>query len=436
MRLQACLAAAVFLQGAVGSENDREAAREHFLYARELRLPPGAHGEACAVVDATLYAHADAPLNAMRLYAGTTETPFALTESGSLEQGTDPARVLNVGRQGEAIVFDLEMPARPYTEVNLNLDAHDFYATAEVSGTGGADGGAGKTTALGRFALFDLKASGLARSTTLPLQESTFRRLHVRLVMTPAPGGGAQKFGAAIVQGAEVPPNREAQTLYTDVAETSTITQDGHSSLAQITVPAHVPLERATFELRPGFTGNFMRDVTLATASAKLGDSSPERENLGQIERVILPAEGAREAIHAEQLSVPLQTAADLRGNATLAVRVENGNDVPLPIAAVKLQMRQRKICFLVQPGMQYSLLYGDSAEVKAPVYDYARMYSASGAAVPAVMQAETRNAGYVAREDERPYTERHPELLWIGLLAVVAGLGLTALQSVKRQGR
>lgn len=344
--------------------------------------------------------------------------------------------MINAGKQGEAIVFDLEMPARPYTDVKLDLDAHNFYATAEVSGKGDAGDTGGKSTGLGRFALFDLKASGLSRSTTLPLQESTFRRLHVRLVVTSAPGGGEQKFDAGIVRGAEVPPNREAQTLYTDVAETGMITQDGHSSLAQITVPAHVPLERATFVLQPGFKGNFMRDVTLATASAKLGDSPAERENVGQIERVFLPAQGARGAIHAEELSVPLQTAADLRGNATIALRVENGNDVPLPIAGVKLQMRQRKICFAAQPGMHYSLLYGDTVEVKAPVYDFARMYSASSGAVQAEMGQETRNEGYVVRDDERPYTERHPELLWIGLLTVVAGLGLTALQSVKRQGR
>jgi len=59
-----------------------------------------------------------------------------------------------------------------------------------------------------------------------------------------------------------------------------------------------------------------------------------------------------------------------------------------------------------------------------------------SASALTATLGAETLNAGYVARQDMRPYTERHPELLWVGLLAVIGVLGSMALRSARRQKR
>ena len=90
---------------------------------------------------------------------------------------------------GLEIVFDLEMPARAYTGVTLNLDpaVHDFIATATVTGSD-ALGGRGRATALGSFTLFDLASQRLSRDTTIPLQESTFRYLHIELSFAYAPG--------------------------------------------------------------------------------------------------------------------------------------------------------------------------------------------------------------------------------------------------------
>jgi len=45
----------------------------------------------------------------------------------------------------------------------------------------------------------------------------------------------------------------------------------------------------------------------------------------------------------------------------------------------------------------------------------------------------EQMNAAYEPRPDERPFTERHPALLWAALVAVIALLGGIALRSVKR---
>ncbi len=108
----------------------------------------------------------------------------------------------------------------------------------------------------------------------------------------------------------------------------------------------------------------------------------------------------------------------------------------PLPVESVALEMRQREVCFEAQPGVRYGLRYGDESKVMPSVYDYARTFRASAEAVPVVLGAEVENDGFVARRDERGYRERHPELVWIGLIVLVAVLGGTAIHSVKGQGR
>ncbi len=97
--------------------------------------------------------------------------------------------------------------------------------------------------------------------------------------------------------------------------------------------------------------------------------------------------------------------------------------------------MRRRTLCFDAAPSTTYTLLYGDAA-LHPPVYDYARLFQPSATPALATLGPEQFNPRFIARADERPYTERHPEFLWIGLIAIVAGLGATAVQTIKRQGR
>ena len=53
-------------------------------------------------------------------------------------------------------------------------------------------------------------------------------------------------------------------------------------------------------------------------------------------------------------------------------------------------------------------------------MYDYARLFTSSSDARAVGLGPETLNAGYLPRpEEERPFTERHPEVLWIALIVV-----------------
>ncbi len=417
-------------------------------YERVITTPQGA-GQACAVLDAQIFPHAALSLADLRIFpsdatSGTPhEIPYAITLSASVTEETQAARVLDLGSEGGKIVFDLEMPERAYTDVLLNLDpaVHDFLATATVSGSDALGGG--KSIALGSFTLFDLSAQHLSRDTTLPLAESTFRYLHVVLRVAIAPGsdpGSAARFVPAMVRGAEVPPSREAQILYSTVAETSSITTAGRESRATFVIPLRVPVERVSFQLAPGFKGNFSRDVRVtAIARSEVKRAEDDRAPLpetvsGNILRVHA-TEAGRE-IRSEELGFSAILGANLQSSAKVDVVIENGDDQPLPIASVRLEMRQREICFEAPGGVNVLALFYGNARLVVPVYDYDRLFAVSDKALVAELGAETLNRNFKATPAEkRSFTERHPEVLWIALLAVIAALGVVALKSSRNAG-
>jgi hypothetical protein len=422
-------------------------------YERAIRMAGGA-GQACTALDAAIFPHAAPSLTDVRIFpaqeaaagAAVHEVPYAITLSEAANEETEAARLLNVGTDssGKKIVFDLEMPARAYTDVTLDLDpaVRNFIATATVEG---ADelGSYVKVTQMGTFTLFDLSAQHLSRDTTLPLQESTFKYLHVEMSVSAAPGAAAARFVPAMVRGATVPPSREAQTIYSTVASVSVPTTGElatpRTTRFDLDLLLRVPVERVSFDLAPGYSDNFSRDVTIHARSnpdaTTPAESLPVETLTGTISRVHTTQDG--HTIDQQELSVPAVLGANLQHPARVWIEIENGDDQPLPIAAVRLEMRQRKICFEAPRagGVSLALFYGDS-RLDAPEYDYARLFVASRAALAAELGPEGLNANYRAPAAVvRPFAERHPELLWIALIAAICALGMVALKAAKSSG-
>lgn len=404
---------------------------DDFFQFRRSVTPPSA-GQTCVVLDASVFAHAEPFLKDLRLAvtdaAGTRDLPYVITLSEAQQSDSEPAPVLNLGTRGQALSFDLQMPPRPYTEVRLDLAAQDFLATAVVTGIQHPGDTAG--TALGSFTLFDLTSQHLARNTVLHLQESTFPYLHVTLTASPSGGGSSHLTAPSILRGATVPPSREAQTLFTVAAQTSAIEQRPRQSLARLQIPQRVPIERVSFRLDPAFHANFSRDVLVSShalgAPANSGDSVQ-----GTIQHVDL-TEAQRE-IHLTELSLPAILGANLQSPAEVDVAVQNGDDAPIPITAVQLEMRRRALCFQSLDHQQFTLFYGDP-QLDAPVYDLARTYTPAAHSTAAVLGPEEPNPGFHPRPDVRPFTERHPHLLWIALLLTVCVLALVAFRSAHPQ--
>ncbi len=402
-------------------------------FSRYLRpIPIAAPGQTCVVLDAPTMSHAAPFLKDLRLYAtgpsGVHEVPYVLTLSEAQQTESEPARILNLTTRAHAVVFDLAMPNRPYTDVILDLSGQDFVATASVTGTtvpGSPDG-----TRLGDFNLFDLTSRHLSRSTSLHLQESSFPFLHISLIALLGGRDGSFVATAQMIRGATVPPSREAQTLFTVATQTSIVEQQGRNTVARFSLPARVPIERVSFVLDPGFRANFSRDV-LVSSHAPGAPSTSGESATGTIQRVTLTSP---RDIREERLSLPATLGANLQNTAEVEVIVHNSDDSPLPIRSVGLEMRQRDLCFQApasQPGtaQQLTLFYGDS-RLPAPAYDLVRTYTPSAHSAIARLGPEELNPAWRPRPDVRPYTQRHPHLLWIALLIFICTFALVAFRS------
>lgn len=382
-------------------------------------------GQNCAVIDPQIFPHAAPSLRDLRLYQDGREVPYAITVSVPQQPDSDVGQVRNLGLRGGNIVFDVEMPNRPYTEITLDLAGQDFLATATVSGTRYPN--YSNQTRLGEFTLFDLTSQHLSRNTTIHLQETSLPYLHIELALSPATGNRSFNATPEMVRGVTVPPSREAQSLYTTAATTATIKQRGRQSVATFVLPERIPVERVSFDLAPTYKANFSRDIRISDRPN--GSNSVSESLAGTILRVHLNQAG-REIRH-EQLSVPAILGSNMQSAATVEVAVDNGDDTPLPITAIRLEMRQRKICFDVAAAGALTLFYGDPA-LSAPQYDYARLFTLSDAMHTAQLGAEQLNPRYHDRPDSRPLTDRYPHLLWIVLLIVVCILAVVAIRSSK----
>jgi hypothetical protein len=116
---------------------------------------------------------------------------------------------------------------------------------------------------------------------------------------------------------------------------------------------------------------------------------------------------------------------------ATWTVTIENRDDAPIQISSVRLEMLERSLCFDASEAVGYTLHYGDPA-LAAPRYDYASLFAIQSSAAKARVGPERTNPDYQDRPDNRPFTERHPVLLWAALAIVILLLGAVALRSAK----
>lgn len=115
-----------------------------------------------------------------------------------------------------------------------------------------------------------------------------------------------------------------------------------------------------------------------------------------------------------------------------IRLRIRNRDDAALPIAGATVMAAVERIAFEAAPGRRYRLSYGDPRRT-SPSYDLART-----AGDPALFAARARESvlgpPVRARDDAAvlPWTDRHPALLWGGLVAVVVALGALTRQALR----
>jgi hypothetical protein len=398
----------------------------YFRYDCPVEVPQQSAGQACFVIDPAIFAHAAPQLADLRLYRGGTETPFVIqvaAPSASTEQQIPP---LNLGRRASQTVFDAAMPPGRYRDIEVGIAGHDFIATIDVSGS---QTQSAAQTRLGSYTVFDLTRQKLGRSTVLHLPESDFPYLHFRIAGPIAPEN---------VTGLSITRLPASQPRYVTVAASSQIVQKGRDTVVEFQVPRNTPVDRVVFV--PGAQpASFSRDVKISVSPISNRPATDAAEppqpvsSFGNLLRIHQVQDGHR--IDEERLSVDPPwnaVSATVDAPSTWTVTIENGDDVPIQFASVRLEMLERTLCFDAAPTAAYTLFYGDSA-LGAPRYDYAQLFQQEPNAAQAQTGGEQSNPAYQPRPDARPFTERHPALLWVALAFAIGLLGLVALRSARQ---
>lgn len=393
----------------------------YFRYERPVLNTPTEKQQTCLTLDATTFAHAEPQLSSLRLYNGDTETPYAVSAVPPIESSPNRIAPLNAGVTSGAATFDAALPeGGAYSDLDLAINAHDFIATVHVFGS--QTQAAPHPTTLGAYTIFDFSRQKLGRSTVLHLPQSNFPYLHFRI---DGPIRPEQITGLTIER---LPEN---QPEYVTLATSSTVKEKGRDSVIEFSVPANVPVDRILFV--PGAQPvNFSRDVTV-TATPEVARPATDAEvppspafSYGNLLRIHSMQNGHK--IDEEHLALDApQSPSNVATRWTVAIH--NGDDAPITLQSVSLQMVKRTLCFDATPNASYRLYYGDGA-LSAPRYDYAQLFSLEKNAAQASLGPETSNPDYRSRPDTRAFTEKHPALLWIALIVAIFILGVIALRS------
>jgi hypothetical protein len=386
------------------------AAVPYFKYERRIQ-PNASAGQHYLVVDETVWQHARPDLSDLRIYSTEKEVPYAFQiESGGSEIEQKEFRVLQPATVGGKTQFLLDMSGvAEYDRVELKLSTKNYVAHARVEGQDDPHGSA--WAALGTTTLYDLSDEKLGHNSTLQIPLSTYKYLRVTADSSVKPSD--VHTGTAGI-------TRASKAVWRTINSGPQQSQQGKDTVVAFSLPENVPVERLVFAIDPA-QPNFQRTIEFQ------GDKD-QYLGPGEISRIHMQRNGQK--IDVENTSPQIGTT----GQHTLKAIIHNGDDQPLKITGASLQQYERRIYFDAVPEGQYKLYYGDE-KLEAPVYDYAKLFQRDAAATEAALAGQESNAAYTGRPDERPWSERHPAVLWAAILAAVLILGALALKSIRKSG-
>ncbi len=379
----------------------------YFKYQRQIGTA-SARGQHYAVVDETVWPHALPNLDDLRLYAAGKEIPYARrTMWGSRETEQKTVRLLQPGTLGGKTQFLLDMSGvSEYDRITLTLSTKNYVAHARVEGQDDSHGT--QWANLGTTTLFDLSDEKLGHNSTLQIPVSTYKYLRVTLDGLVKPSD---------IQGATAGIERAQEAVWRDLNSEPNETKEGKDTVLTFSVPENVPVERVMLTIDPA-QGNFQRAIEAQS-------DKRSTTGVGEISRIHMQRNGGKIDVDQTWLSLNAARQGQLR-----AV-IHNGDDAPLRITRARLQQYERRIYFDCDAGAMLGLYYGDQ-KLDAPVYDYAKLFQSDASAGQMQMGTEEANAGYTGRPDDRPWSDRHPAVLWAAILAAVAILGGIAMRSIK----
>jgi hypothetical protein len=323
----------------------------YFRYERPILRPPQSSGQGCLTLDPGLFAHAAPQLADLRLYRDAAEIPYVLPLAAPIKVATKPIPPQNLATRNGQIVFDATMPELRYSDIQLGVTGQNFIAMVTV--TGSRQPGRSPETNLGAYHHLRSHAPtswAPAPSSTCP--SPTYRYLHFRITGPLTPRS---------ITGVWVMRLPSGQSRYLTVQESSHVVEEEYSTKLVFVVPG--PRSCGPHRLQAARAGRRSSAATSPSPSIPSPPRGPPtrpsprwRQNpTAPLLRVHSIQSGHR--IDEERLVFDAPWV-DASTPTRWIVSIKNGDDDPLGLDSVRLEMLERKLCFDAQPNAQlYALL-------------------------------------------------------------------------------
>jgi hypothetical protein len=378
-------------------------------YARPLETPEA--GVVAALLDAHVYEHARRDLADLRVKdASGASVPYLLEWEATASEAPAHPEILNGGfRRGEAVFATLDF-REPWRKrcLRLSLSGDNFRRRVSVEGS---DDGRSWTTLTDEAWVFAIPAPVAARYESVPLPLNDYRLLRVTVRHGPDDPARIEIRDAWAPQVARwEPASRSLEPRWSR-------SEDVQARETRLFVDLGARRQPFRAVVVDADADRFFRPVIVeARRDPRRPQDPPVWERIG--EAALSSGRADDPATHRGRI--------ELRGRErVLRLRIQNGDDRPLGVRGVRVEAPRERVVFEAREGGRYRLTYGD-ATARAPQFDLARRLddpvgwaSAASELQPGV--AEPLPAG---PEPLRPWTERHPRLLWFGLIGAILLLG------------
>jgi hypothetical protein len=412
----ACCAAAVLLL----AESTLEAPR--FERAIEVVGP----GRVAVPLDAAVYAEARGDLADLRLLDDKGAlVPFVLDCDPVQRAAPLRPRVLNrvflAGREA-GVTLDFGEKRRK-AALSVSLPGENFRRRVIVEGS---DDGRDFATLVDDAWLFAIPGADGARYERIPLPENDHRYLRLRVELGPDDPKRIE-IGEVSAEGEGTRPRARALAVPVRRYESA----ETRETLLVIDLPgARHPFREIRLEVD---TRSYLRSVRV------------------EAQRLTRPVTGRSRATPSPDIEwAPLgagmiyryESGGRLYENTRLAVsgrerrlrlRIRNGDDAPLGVRGAAVSVPRERVLFEAEPGRLYRLSYGRE-RAAPPSFDLQRTLPDPSAWAAGAQQgrlgAPLRLGDGAAAQ--RPWTERHPALLWAGIVFVALSLGAITWRALR----
>lgn len=400
----------------------------------ERRIDVPRAGRVTVALDRDVYEHARPDLGDLRVMDEEDRpVPYLLERVGEEVPVSKTPVILNRGfvrGQSATVTLDFEGPVLK-RELVLSLSGDNFRRRVVVEGKGRSD--EAWTTLTDTAYVFAVPASSAAgggdtiarRYETVTLPENNQQFLRVTVMK------GEDETGELEIRGVTAGTAAWRRPREVPLVPRTVKTEDTqrHETLLTLDLGArHQPFRSVSLEAADP---RFFRGVTVEARpdpppGAPAGGPVPPWIMLGEC--AIYRYEVSGRTVESLRLELPGR-------QRTLRLRIHNRDDAPLGLGAVTVGVPVERLAFEAAPQRRYRLRYGAPA-LTAPAFDLPRTVGDAALWTAAAEEGRLHPPVPLAAPSERvPWTDRHPALLWAGLVITVAVLGLVTRRALRAAG-